>query len=107
MVGWLVGAGRVGSPELGSGELPLGVPQNLVPFITQSAAGLRGALKVFGNDYPTKDGTCVRDYIHVVDVAKAHILGMDRLVALLVAWMWTGSPYPGTTYFGYRSRKQT
>lgn len=63
------------------GELPLGVPQNLVPFITQSAAGLRGPLKVFGNDYPTRDGTCVRDYIHVVDVAKAHILAMDRLLA--------------------------
>lgn len=62
------------------GELPLGVPQNLVPFITQSAAGLRGALKVFGNDYDTLDGTCVRDYIHVVDVAKAHILAMERLV---------------------------
>ena len=68
-------------PSAKIGELPLGVPQNLVPFITQSAAGLRGALKVFGNDYPTKDGTCVRDYIHVVDVAKAHILAMDRLVA--------------------------
>lgn len=68
-------------PSAKIGELPLGVPQNLVPFITQSAAGLRGALKVFGNDYPTKDGTCVRDYIHVVDVAKAHILAMERLVA--------------------------
>lgn len=63
------------------GELPLGVPQNLVPFITQSAAGLRGALKVFGNDYDTVDGTCVRDYIHVVDVANAHILAMERLLA--------------------------
>ncbi|MFK7741475.1 MAG: UDP-glucose 4-epimerase GalE [Planctomycetota bacterium] len=63
------------------GELPLGVPQNLVPFITQSAAGLRGALKVFGKDYDTRDGTCIRDYIHVVDVAKAHILAMDRLLA--------------------------
>jgi UDP-glucose 4-epimerase len=63
------------------GELPLGVPQNLVPFITQSAAGLRGSLKVFGNDYDTLDGTCVRDYIHVVDVANAHILAMDRILA--------------------------
>ena len=63
------------------GELPLGVPQNLIPFITQSAAGLRGALKVFGNDYPTRDGTCIRDYIHVMDVARAHILAMDRLLA--------------------------
>ena len=68
-------------PSAKIGELPLGVPQNLVPFITQSAVGLRGALKVFGNDYDTKDGTCVRDYIHVVDVAKAHILAMERLVA--------------------------
>ncbi|MEC8652881.1 MAG: UDP-glucose 4-epimerase GalE [Planctomycetota bacterium] len=68
-------------PSANIGELPLGVPQNLIPFITQSAAGLRGALKVFGNDYPTRDGTCIRDYIHVVDVAKAHILAMDRLLA--------------------------
>ena len=57
------------------------MPQNLVPFITQSAAGLRGPLKVFGNDYPTRDGTCVRDYIHVVDVALAHISAMERLLA--------------------------
>jgi len=68
-------------PSAKIGELPLGVPQNLVPFITQSAAGLRGPLKVFGNDYPTRDGTCIRDYIHVVDVAKAHILAMDRLLS--------------------------
>ena len=68
-------------PSAKIGELPLGVPQNLVPFITQSAAGLRGPLKVFGNDYDTRDGTCIRDYIHVVDVAKAHILAMDRLLA--------------------------
>jgi len=68
-------------PSAKIGELPLGVPQNLVPFITQSAAGLRGPLKVFGKDYPTRDGTCIRDYIHVVDVAKAHILAMERLVA--------------------------
>ena len=62
------------------GELPLGVPQNLVPFITQSAVGLRGPLKVFGNDYPTRDGTCIRDYIHVVDVALAHIFALERLL---------------------------
>ena len=68
-------------PSAKIGELPLGVPQNLVPFITQSAAGLRGALKVFGNDYPTRDGTCVRDYIHVVDVALAHIYALERLFA--------------------------
>lgn len=62
------------------GELPIGVPQNLVPFITQTAAGLREELSVFGNDYPTSDGTCVRDYIHVVDLAKAHVVALERLV---------------------------
>jgi UDP-glucose 4-epimerase len=62
------------------GELPLGVPQNLVPFITQTAMGLRQELSVFGNDYPTSDGTAVRDYIHVVDVAKAHVIAMQRLL---------------------------
>ncbi|MCR9248113.1 MAG: UDP-glucose 4-epimerase GalE [bacterium] len=67
-------------PTAAIGELPLGVPQNLVPFITQSAAGLRGALKVFGNDYPTSDGTAVRDYIHVVDLAQAHIVAMERMI---------------------------
>ena len=66
-------------PSAKIGELPLGVPQNLVPFVTQSAAGQRGALKVFGNDYPTRDGTCIRDYIHVVDIARAHLLAMERL----------------------------
>jgi UDP-glucose 4-epimerase len=68
-------------PTARIGELPLGVPQNLVPFITQSAAGLRGPLKVFGNDYPTRDGTCIRDYIHVVDVALAHVYALERLLA--------------------------
>lgn len=62
------------------GELPVGVPNNLVPFITQAVAGWRGPLTVFGNDYPTPDGSCVRDYIHVVDVAKAHVLAMGRLL---------------------------
>ena len=62
------------------GELPLGVPQNLVPFITQTAAGLREELSVFGNDYPTRDGTCVRDYIHVVDLAQAHVTALTRLI---------------------------
>ena len=62
------------------GELPLGVPQNLVPFITQSAAGLRGPLQIFGQDYPTADGTAVRDYIHVVDLALAHIVALERLM---------------------------
>lgn len=62
------------------GELPLGVPQNLIPFITQTAVGIRKELSVFGNDYPTKDGTAVRDYIHVVDLAKAHIAALKRLI---------------------------
>lgn len=59
------------------GELPLGVPENLVPFITQSAAGIRGSLTVFGDNYPTPDGTCIRDYIHVADVARAHVKALD------------------------------
>lgn len=62
------------------GELPIGVPQNLVPFITQTGAGLRKELSVFGNDYPTPDGTCIRDYIHVVDLAKAHVIALERLL---------------------------
>lgn len=62
------------------GELPLGVPQNLVPFITQTAAGLRKELSVFGSDYPTSDGTCIRDYIHVVDLAQAHVVALERLI---------------------------
>jgi UDP-glucose 4-epimerase len=62
------------------GELPIGVPQNLVPFITQTAAGLRKELSVFGDDYPTPDGTCIRDYIHVVDLAKAHVVALQRLL---------------------------
>lgn len=63
------------------GELPLGVPQNLVPYITQTAAGIRDRLSVFGNDYPTHDGTAIRDYIHVVDLAKAHISALERLIS--------------------------
>lgn len=62
------------------GELPKGVPQNLVPFITQTAAGLRTTLSVFGADYPTADGSCVRDYIHVVDLAEAHVKALQRLL---------------------------
>ncbi len=62
------------------GELPLGVPQNLVPFITQTAMGLRDKLSVFGDDYDTPDGTCIRDYIHVVDLAKAHVIALTRLL---------------------------
>jgi len=62
------------------GELPIGVPQNLVPFITQTAIGIREQLSVFGDDYPTPDGTCIRDYIHVVDLAKAHVVALKRLI---------------------------
>ena len=62
------------------GELPRGVPNNLVPFITQTAAGKRACLSVFGNDYPTPDGTCLRDYIDIVDLAKAHVCAVTRMV---------------------------
>lgn len=62
------------------GELPIGVPQNLIPFITQTGIGIRERLSVFGNDYNTPDGTCIRDYIHVVDLAKAHVTAVERLV---------------------------
>ena len=62
------------------GELPIGVPQNLVPYITQTAIGLRQELAVYGNDYPTPDGTAIRDYIHVVDIAKAHVIALQRLL---------------------------
>lgn len=61
------------------GELPLGIPNNLIPFITQTAIKKREILNVFGNDYHTTDGTCIRDYIHVVDLAKAHISALERL----------------------------
>ncbi len=67
-------------PSTEIGELPLGVPQNLIPFITQTAIGLREQLSVFGDDYPTSDGTCIRDYIHVVDLAKAHVVALQRLI---------------------------
>ena len=62
------------------GELPIGTPQNLVPYITQTAIGIRKQLSVFGDDYPTRDGTCIRDYIHVVDLAKAHVISINRLL---------------------------
>jgi UDP-glucose 4-epimerase len=67
-------------PTAHIGELPIGVPQNLVPYITQTGVGLREQLSVFGNDYPTEDGTCIRDYIHVVDLAKAHVVALQRLI---------------------------
>ncbi len=63
------------------GELPIGVPNNLIPYITQTAAGLRQKLTVHGSDYPTPDGTCIRDYIHVVDLAKAHVSAIERLLS--------------------------
>jgi UDP-glucose 4-epimerase len=62
------------------GELPRGVPENLVPFITQTAIGLRDELKVFGTDYDTPDGSCIRDYLHVVDLAKAHVMALKRML---------------------------
>lgn len=62
------------------GELPRGVPQNLVPYITQTAAGIRPCLSVFGDDYPTPDGSCIRDYIDVVDLARAHVAAIGRMV---------------------------
>ncbi|MBE7628696.1 UDP-glucose 4-epimerase GalE [Tenacibaculum piscium] len=62
------------------GELPNGVPQNLIPYVTQTAAGIRKELAVFGDDYDTPDGTAIRDYIHVVDLAKAHIIALERLL---------------------------
>jgi UDP-glucose 4-epimerase len=67
-------------PSAEIGELPNGVPQNLVPFITQTAAGIRRELSVFGDDYDTPDGSCIRDYIHVVDLARAHVAAMRRLL---------------------------
>jgi UDP-glucose 4-epimerase len=69
--------GAHGSAEIG--ELPIGAPANLVPFITQAVAGLRSELTVYGNNYPTPDGTCIRDYIHVVDLAKAHVKALQHL----------------------------
>ena len=70
----------VGAHDSGMiGELPIGIPDNLVPYITQTAAGIRDELSVFGNDYNTFDGTAIRDYIHVVDLAKAHLMAIKRL----------------------------
>ena len=67
-------------PSAFIGELPNGVPMNLIPFVTQTAIGIRKELKVFGNDYNTPDGTCIRDYIYVVDLAKAHVKAMERVL---------------------------
>lgn len=67
-------------PSAEIGELPIGVPQNLIPYLTQTAAGIRPQLTVFGNDYNTPDGTCIRDFIDVVDLAKAHVIAMKRML---------------------------
>ncbi len=67
-------------PSAEIGELPIGTPQNLVPYITQTAIGKREQLSVWGDDYPTEDGTCIRDYIHVMDLAKAHVVALERLM---------------------------
>lgn len=67
-------------PSAEIGELPLGVPQNLIPYLTQTAAGIRKELTVFGDDYNTPDGSCIRDYIHVVDLAKAHVVAINRML---------------------------
>ena len=67
-------------PTAEIGELPLGVPQNLLPYVTQTAMGIREQLSVFGDDYNTPDGSCIRDYINVVDLAKAHVIAVDRML---------------------------
>lgn len=68
-------------PSAEIGELPIGVPQNLMPFLTQTAAGIRPELSVFGDDYDTPDGSCIRDYINVVDLAKAHVVAIERILS--------------------------
>jgi UDP-glucose 4-epimerase len=67
-------------PSAEIGELPNGIPQNLIPFLTQTAAGIRKELSVYGNDYNTPDGSCIRDYINIVDLAKAHVAAMERMM---------------------------
>ena len=67
-------------PSAFIGELPNGVPQNLIPYLTQTAIGIRKQLSVFGNDYPTPDGSCIRDFIDVVDLARAHVMAVERIV---------------------------
>ncbi len=68
-------------PSAKLGELPIGIPNNLVPYVMQTAAGIREKLNVWGNDYPTEDGTAIRDYIYVVDLAKAHVKALQKLIA--------------------------
>ena len=67
-------------PSAKLGELPLGIPNNLIPYVTQTAAGIREKLSIWGNDYPTEDGTAIRDYIYVVDLAKAHVKALQKLI---------------------------
>lgn len=67
-------------PSAEIGELPIGIPNNLIPYMMQTGIGKRDCLTVYGNDYPTKDGSCVRDYIHVVDLAKAHVIALNRML---------------------------
>jgi len=67
-------------PTAEIGELPIGIPQNLIPFLTQTAAGIRKELSVFGDDYNTPDGSCIRDYINVVDLSKAHVIAVERML---------------------------
>ena len=67
-------------PSAEIGELPNGVPQNLVPYLTQTAIGIRKELSVFGDDYDTPDGSCIRDFINVVDLAKAHVIAVERML---------------------------
>ena len=71
-------------PSAEIGELPRGVPNNLIPFVTQTAAGIRPMLSVFGDDYNTPDGSCIRDYINVVDLAKAHVVAVDRMTGVKI-----------------------
>lgn len=68
-------------PSAKLGELPLGIPNNLVPYVTQTASGIREKLNIWGNDYPTEDGTAIRDYIYVVDLAKAHVQALQKLIS--------------------------
>ena len=75
-------------PSSDIGELPIGAPENLVPYITQTAIGIRDELKVFGNDYDTRDGTAIRDYIHVVDLAKAHVVALERMMGGMQKASW-------------------
>lgn len=90
----------IGAHESGMiGEDPLGIPNNLMPYVTQVAVGKRECLTIFGNDYPTKDGTCMRDYIHVVDLAKGHVKAVDYIMhqhCVEVFNLGTGTPYSVT-----------